>query len=46
MDGLFKEKYYDGSDVHHSEIGYIFFENKLMGRARLRQLRIQDDSCV
>lgn len=47
LDGLFWEKYYNGKDVHHSEVGYIFFENKLMGRTRLRQLRVKkDDSCV
>ena len=45
ISGMFWEKYYNGKDVHHSEEGYIYFENRLMGRARLRQLRVRDHTC-
>ncbi|XP_057314435.1 polycystin-2-like [Hydractinia symbiolongicarpus] len=45
LDGLYKEQNYDGSDVHYTEIGYIFSENKLFGRPRLRQVRVRKNTC-
>ncbi|XP_047124917.1 polycystin-2 isoform X1 [Hydra vulgaris] len=44
--GLYVENYYDDSPVKTSELGYIFFENKLLGRPRLRQVRVSNESCI
>jgi len=46
MDGLYWEKYYNGKDVPKDQQGYIYYENKLLGRPRLRQLRVRSNSCV
>ena len=45
MDGLYWEKYYNGEEVPKNETGYIFFENKLLGVPRIRQLKVKNDSC-
>ena len=46
LQALHKERYYDDTDVHHTEIGYVLFENKILGRPRLRQLRVHNASCM
>lgn len=45
LDGLHWEKYYNGKAVKQSEKGYIYFENKLLGLPRLRQVRVLNTSC-
>lgn len=45
-DGLYWEKHYNNEPVSDSEKGYIYFENKLLGRPRLRQVRVRNDSCT
>ena len=46
LDGLYWEKYYNGQNVSKDHEGYIYFENKILGRPRLRQVRVRNDSCV
>lgn len=46
MDGLYWEKYYNGQNVSNTHKGYIYFENKMLGRPRIRQLRVRNGSCV
>lgn len=46
LDGLYWEKYYNGENVSDSDLGYIYYENKLLGVPRLRQLRVKNDSCT
>jgi len=46
LDGLYWEEYYNGDKVKEEDRGYIYFENKLLGRPRLRQLRVHNQSCV
>lgn len=45
MDGLYWEEYYNGEQVPNEDLGYIYFENKLLGVPRIRQLRVRNDSC-
>lgn len=45
LDGLHWENYYNGKAVKQSEKGYIYFENKLLGLPRLRQVRVLNTSC-
>ncbi|XP_057314432.1 polycystin-2-like isoform X2 [Hydractinia symbiolongicarpus] len=46
VNGLYWEKYYNDEPVKSNERGYIYFENKILGRPRLRQVRVRNDSCV
>lgn len=43
LKGLYWEKWYNGQNA--SELGYIYFENKVLGVPRLRQLRVKNGSC-
>jgi polycystin 2 len=43
LDGLYWEKWYNGANA--SQQGYIYFENKILGVPRLRQLRVKKGSC-
>lgn len=45
-EGLYWEQYYNGKNVSQEDLGFIYFENKILGRPRLRQLRVKNDSCV
>ncbi|XP_067952038.1 polycystin-2-like [Watersipora subatra] len=45
LDGLYWEKYYNGDNVSDSELGYVYYESKLLGVPRLRQLRVTNSSC-
>ncbi|XP_064627409.1 polycystin-2-like isoform X2 [Lineus longissimus] len=46
MDGLYWEKWYNGKNVTNDELGYIFYENRLLGVPRIRQLKVRNDSCT
>ena len=46
MDGLYWETWYNGWNVSKEEQGYIFYENKLLGLPRMRQLKVRNDSCT
>ena len=45
MNGLYWEKYYNGDPINDTDAGYIFYENKLLGVPRIRQLKVRNDSC-
>jgi len=45
-DGLYWEQYYNKKNVSEDDLGFIYFENKILGRPRIRQLRVKNDSCV
>jgi len=46
MDGLYWETWYNDRNVSQDELGYIFYENKLLGVPRIRQLKVKNDSCT
>ncbi|EDO47023.1 predicted protein [Nematostella vectensis] len=47
-DGLYWEQYYNNQNVTKpkDDLGFIYFENKILGRPRFRQLRVLNDSCT
>lgn len=45
-EGLYWEQYYNDKNVSDEDLGFIYFENKILGRPRIRQLRVKNDSCV
>ena len=45
MEGLYWEQWYNGKNVTSDDLGYIYYENKLLGVPRIRQLRVRNDSC-
>ncbi|XP_071479306.1 polycystin-2-like [Diadema antillarum] len=46
VDGLYWETWYNDDNITSDELGYIFYENKLLGVPRLRQLKVTNDSCT
>jgi polycystin 2 len=46
LDGLYWETWYNDRNITGDEKGYIFYENKLLGLPRLRQLKVKNDSCT
>ena len=40
VDGLYWETWYNNQSVSQDELGYIFYENKLLGVPRMRQLKV------
>ncbi|CAD5121175.1 DgyrCDS9711 [Dimorphilus gyrociliatus] len=46
VSGLYWEQWYNGKNVTNEELGYIFYENKLLGVPRIRQLKVKNDSCT
>lgn len=46
LDGLYWEQYYNDENVSSSDLGYVYYESKLLGVPRLRQLRVRNDSCT
>ncbi|XP_076462152.1 LOW QUALITY PROTEIN: polycystin-2-like [Babylonia areolata] len=45
MDGLYWETWYNNATMKPDEMGYIYYENKLLGVPRLRQIRVHSNSC-
>ncbi|XP_013419430.1 polycystin-2 isoform X1 [Lingula anatina] len=45
MDGLYWETWYNNRNVSQDELGFIFYENKLLGVPRIRQLKVKNGSC-
>jgi len=45
LSSLFWESWYNGRNLTQDDRGYIFYENKLQGLPRIRQLRVRNDSC-
>ena len=46
LSGLYWEQWYNNEDVPKDQLGYIYYENKLLGVPRLRQLKVSSNSCV
>ncbi|XP_033734192.1 polycystic kidney disease 2-like 1 protein isoform X2 [Pecten maximus] len=47
LNGLYWEKWYNGEDITNpDDLGYIYYENKLLGIPRLRQLKVSRNSCM
>ncbi|CAG5091366.1 Oidioi.mRNA.OKI2018_I69.PAR.g13008.t1.cds [Oikopleura dioica] len=46
VDGLYWEHWYNGEAIPEEDTGYIFFENKLLGAPRIRQIKVRNDSCT
>ncbi|OWF42403.1 polycystic kidney disease 2-like 1 protein isoform X1 [Mizuhopecten yessoensis] len=47
LKGLYWEKWYNGDDITNpDDLGYIYYENKLLGIPRFRQLKVSSNSCV
>ena len=46
--GLFGnwEEWYNGRNMTGEDFGYVYYENKILGVPRIRQLRVRNDSCV
>lgn len=42
MDGLYWESWYNQESIDESDLGYIFYENKLLGVPRVRQLKVRE----
>ncbi|KAK3795236.1 hypothetical protein RRG08_056296 [Elysia crispata] len=45
VNGLYWEKWYNNQNISAGDIGYIYYENKLLGVPRIRQLRVHSNSC-
>jgi polycystin 2 len=45
LGGLYWESWYNGLNMTEENFGYIFYENKLQGLPRIRQVRVRNDSC-
>ena len=45
LEGLYVEEWYNGLDIPKNETGYILHENRLLGKPRLRMLKVRNDSC-
>ncbi|CAG5121215.1 unnamed protein product [Candidula unifasciata] len=45
MDGLYQETHYNNESLSPEEMGYIYYENKLLGVPRIRQLKVRKNSC-
>lgn len=40
MDGLYWEKWYNNENISQEDLGYIYYENKLLGVTRMRQIKV------
>lgn len=45
MDSIYWETWYNGDNVSVDELGSIYYENKVLGVPRLRQVRVKRNSC-
>ncbi|CAF0799310.1 unnamed protein product [Didymodactylos carnosus] len=46
VEGLYNEKWYNDDNITAAQYGYVLYENKILGRPRLRQLRVTNHSCT
>lgn len=46
MKGLYWEEWYNNQPLDANQMGYIYYENKLLGVPRLRQLKVSSNSCT
>lgn len=45
LDGLYWETWPNNDTIDGDDLGYIYYENKLLGVPRLRQLKVHNNSC-
>jgi len=45
LDGLYWETWYNNQTTPADGVGYIYYENKLLGVPRIRQLKVHSNSC-
>jgi len=45
VDGLYWETWYNNDTMKPDEMGYIYYENKLLGIPRIREIRVHSNSC-
>jgi hypothetical protein len=45
MSGLYWPEKYNGDKLDEKDQGYIYYENKLLGSPRIRQVRVKENSC-
>jgi hypothetical protein len=41
LDGLYTQKWYNDRELSPGQMGYVLFENKILGSPRVRQLRVR-----
>lgn len=41
IDGLYTQQWYNERDLNKEQMGYVLFENKILGSPRIRQLRVR-----
>ncbi|XP_041363051.1 polycystin-2-like isoform X2 [Gigantopelta aegis] len=46
LKGLYWETWYNNATMPDDQLGYIYYENKLLGVPRLRQLMVHSNSCI
>ncbi|KAL7990360.1 hypothetical protein Chor_013790 [Crotalus horridus] len=46
LDSLYWTKWYNNKSLGHNAQSYIYYENLLLGVPRIRQLKVQNNSCV
>jgi hypothetical protein len=46
LDGLYPNQWYNNQNYTADEFGYVLHENRLLGVVQLRQLRVNNDSCI
>ncbi|KAM3834677.1 polycystin-2-like protein 1 [Vipera latastei] len=46
LDSLYWTKWYNNKSLGHNAQSYIYYENLLLGVPRVRQLKVQNNSCV
>lgn len=46
LNGLYFDTWYDLNATSSDNLGYIFYQNKILGPARIMQVRVNDDSCT
>ena len=45
LNGLYFDTWYDLSNTSSDNLGYIFYQNKLLGMPRIMQVRVRNQSC-
>lgn len=46
LTGIYWDTWYNGENITIDEQNYIFYENKVLGVPRIRQLRVREGSCT
>ncbi|XP_040218107.1 polycystic kidney disease 2-like 1 protein [Rana temporaria] len=46
LDGLYWTKWYNNETIDNSQHSFIYYENLLLGVPRMRQLKVENNSCI